>query len=157
MDSKIALFFLTIAYLLLNLGCGDKNTGKLGGDHIVPYVPIGNAAITIGGGGEAPWVNGSRYFTHSNTGNPLGYRGHGVVIYTSNGDNFTCFDATCTACSSLTSHFTQANLEGLIAICPVCETEYELYTGQPAKTEQKIYPLRPYSVSKSNNRLIITN
>ena len=157
MHSKILFFFLTTAFLLLNIGCEDKNAGKLGGDHIVPYVPIGNAVITIGGGGEAPWTSGARLFTHCNAGNSLGYRGHGVVICAVGGDNFTCFDATCTACSSLTSAFSPEDLKGLIATCPICGTEYELYSGQPAKTEQKIYPLRQYSVSKSSNRLIINN
>lgn len=150
-----ALFFL----FLLAAGfvsCGDKN--KLGDDHIIPYTRVyTEIPINVGGEDLLSWIGKARYFSVAtpNTGS-LGYKGHGIIIYTSDGDEFHCFDATCTSCEDLESYMVQNDLKGSSAICPVCHTEFDLNTGYAFGNTTKIYPLKPYPILKTSNKLIVS-
>lgn len=128
--------------------------------HVIPYVPV-YTRILWGFGGENAqmWLNHPRYYAVSTPdGKSLGYNGNGIIVYTENGSEFYCYDATCTACPDLSSHFEQKDLDGAIATCPVCGTQFILSAGgQPGNTELKIYPLKSYLVTVSSNYLIVSN
>lgn len=159
MQSKIVIFLIGAASFLINVGCGDKYHNKLGGDHIIPYTYV-YTEIPFGGGGDdkESWREQARYFAISAPNPlPLGYAGHGIVVFTSNLEEFQCFDATCTNCANLESYFTQKDLKGNTAICPVCGTEFELYSGQAFGNTEKIYPLKSYGIYKRNNTLIVSS
>lgn len=161
MKSKILFFSVFLFFLAVNSGCGDKFNAKAGDDHIIPYTPV-YTEIPLGAGGEdrLSWNGNAKYFEISTPNpKPLGYRGHGIIVYTSDADSddFSCFDATCTNCSDLESHFTQKDIRGAVAICPVCRTEFALNAGGYAfDNTEKIYPLKSYPVEKRGNRLIIS-
>lgn len=159
MRPKVIIFFLIAAILFLNTGCDSKGGSQLGGDHIVPYVQV-YTEIPFGTGGDdiLSWQNNARYFATStpNPG-PLGYKGHGIVVFTSDLEEFHCFDATCTKCADLNSHFTTDDLKGMVAECPECGTRYDLFTGNPFVTTEKVYPLKPYSITRVGKKLIVRN
>ncbi len=159
MKSKIVIFLLSAIFLSINMSCGDKYGNKLGGDHIIPYVRI-DTKIPFGSGGDdqLSWIDSPRYFVTS-TPNPgaLGYKGHGIIVYTLDLENFYCHDATCTNCIDLESFMTTKDLSGAMAICPVCGMKFDLTTGNPLGTEKKIYPLKSYSITKVGKKLIVRN
>lgn len=159
MKSKIVIFLLSAIFLSINMSCGDKYGNKLGGDHIIPYVQI-YTEIPFGTGGDDPlsWQNIARYFATS-TPNPtaIGYKGHGIIVFTSDLEDFHCYDATCTNCSDLESFITAKDLKGTTAVCPVCGMEFELFSGQAITNTEKIYPLKSYSITKVGKKLIVRN
>lgn len=159
MKSKIVIFLLSAIFLFINMSCGDKYGNKLGGDHIIPYVQV-YTEIPFGSGGDdqLSWRDSPRYFVTS-TPNPgaLGYKGHGIIVYTLDLENFYCYDATCTNCSDLESYITSKDLRGAIAICPVCGMIFNLISGEPHGNEEKIYPLKSYSITKVGKKLIVRN
>lgn len=159
MKSKIVFFSLLLVYSTGIIGCADKLSNSIGEKHIIPNVPVFTKILfNFGGENEQMWLNNPKYFTTSTPdGKPLGYSGHGIVIFTGNGTEFYCFDATCTACSELDSHFGQKDLSGSMATCPVCHTRYSLLLGQPFGNNEKIYPLKSYPITRSGNYLIVNN
>lgn len=158
MKSKIIIFSLFILSFVGILGCGDKVAEKLGEKHIIPYVPVYTRILwNFGGEDELSWLHAPKYFpTSTPDGKPLGYNGHGIIIYTENGNDFYCYDATCTSCTDLTSHFEQKNLKESIAKCPVCGVEFSLILGQPFNAASKIYPLKNYPVVKNGKYLTVS-
>lgn len=124
--------------------------------HIIPDIPV-NTRIDIGIGGESDnWIGQPKYFSTSSTGKPLGYNGHGIIISTSSNTEYQCYDATCTACLDLTSSFKQEDLNGDIAKCSVCETEFLLSLSYPINTEIEISPLKPYPITRAGDVLIVS-
>lgn len=139
------------------MGCGKKFTEKIRDKHIIPYVPVYTQIdLNIGGESNLQTPLQPLYISLSRPdGKPLGYNGNGIVVIRLNDTEYACWDATCTNCADLTSHFTQQDLEGEIAICPVCNTKFSLRYGTPFDLVEKIYPLRDYPTTKSGNKLII--
>ena len=78
----------------------------------------------------------------------LGYNGQGIVVIRLNDTEYACWDATCTNCQELTSHFTKEDLDGELAVCPVCHTQFSLRYGTPFNLTYEIYPLKGYPISK---------
>lgn len=158
MKSKIIFFSVVVFIGLINLSCGKKFAENLRDDHIIPYTPV-YTEIDLGIGGESNLqIPGQPlYQTLARPdGNPLGYQKHGIVIFRVNDTEYKCWDATCTNCEDLTSYFTQSDLSGAIATCPVCEMSFSLEYGTPFNTEKKIYPLKEYFITKRGNKLIVS-
>lgn len=157
MKSKIVFFLLVTIISGTNTGCNKKFTEKMRDKHIIPYVPVYTQIdLTLGGESSLQTPSQPIYLTVSQPdGEPLGYNGNGIVVMRLNDTEFVCWDATCANCTDLTSHFAKQDLEGELAICPVCQTKFSLRYGTPYNTTETIYPLRDYPVSKSGNKLII--
>lgn len=128
--------------------------------HVIPYVPV-YTRILWGFGGENAqmWQNHPRYYAVSTPdGKPLGYNGNGIIVYTENSLEFYCYDATCTACPDLTSHFEQKDLNKATATCPVCGTQFSLSVGgYPWDAKLEISSLKEYPITASGNYLIVSN
>ncbi len=155
MKSKIIFFSLIAIICGTNISCSKKFEERLQDKHIIPDVPV-YTQIDLSIGGEShDWSNQPQYLGTSSTGKPLGYNGHGIVIYTSDNTEYKCYDATCTNCSDLTSYFEQRDLNGFYAKCPVCRTEFLLIYGIPTDKEKEIYSLKTYPIVKSGNKLIV--
>ena len=157
MKSKIVFFLLVSITLGINIGCGDKFDEKLRDKHLIPYVPV-YTQITLGIGGESNLqVPGQPiYLTSSQPdAKSLGYNGQGIVVIRLNDTEYACWDATCTNCQELTSHFTKEDLDGELAVCPVCHTQFSLRYGTPFNLTYEIYPLKGYPISKVGNKLIV--
>lgn len=162
MKSKLVFFLLLATSFAGIIGCGDKLADQLGEKHIIPYVPI-NAEINLNVGGDNGLnnVDDPRYFSVL-SGKALGYNGNGIVIIKIGENEYKCWDATCTNCPDLTSHFEQDDLDGIIAVCPQCSMMFSLQYGTPFNQKEnaraeKIYPLKEYTVIVSGKRLIINN
>lgn len=159
MKSKIIYFSLFILSLGEIIGCGDKISDTMRDKHIIPYVPVNTTIqLNLGGLDILSWEKTPKYFSTSTPdAKSLGYKGHGIIIYTENGNEFHCFDATCTNCPDLESYFSQKDLKGNTAVCPKCKTTFSLLFGQPFGNDTKIYPLKEYPTRKSGNNLIVSN
>lgn len=157
MKSKIIIFSLVILFFTGIIGCGDKMSEAMKDKHIIPYVSVyTNIQWKLGGENELTWKNNPKYFSTSTPdGKALGYKKHGIIIYTEDGAEFHCFDATCTNCPDLESYFTQKDLKGSIAVCPKCGTNFSLLFGQPFGNNTKIYPLKEYPIQKTDKSLIV--
>jgi len=46
-------------------------------------------------------------------------------------------------------------LDGELAVCPVCHTQFSLRYGTPFNLTYEIYPLKGYPISKVGNKLIV--
>lgn len=158
MKSKLLFFFLLCLTLLLNNGCEKKNVEKLEDRHIIPYVPI-YTVIDLGVGGESQLeIPGQPLYQNISRpyGMPLGYNENGIIIIRLSDTEYACWDATCTNCQDLHSHFTQDQLDGEIAECPVCNTQFSLRYGTPFNANEKIYPLKSYPIHITTNKLIVS-
>ena len=132
----------------INIGCGDKFNEKLRDKHLIPYVPV-YTQINLGIGGESNLqVPGQPiYLTSSQPdAKSLGYNGQGIVVIRLNDTEYACWDATCPNCQELTSHFTKEDLDGELAVCPVCHTQFSLRYGTPFNLTYEIYPLKGYPI-----------
>lgn len=155
MQSKVVFFFGILVFVFANVGCGDKFKENLRDKHVIPYVPV-YTVINFSVGGEGTnWAYQPKYYNLSSDGKPLGYNGHGIVIYTEDNDTYKCYDATCTNCTDLTSHFTADDFDGSYVRCPVCGISFFLLYGMPYGNEHEIYPLKEYPITKTNNRLVV--
>lgn len=158
MKSKIVFFSIVLIILTINLGCGKKFSDNLKDKHILPYVPV-YTQIDLGIGGESNLQTPGQplYQTISRpNGKPLGYNGHGIIVIRLDDTEYACWDATCTNCQDLTSFFTQQDLDGELAICPVCQTKFSLRYGTAFNQTETIYPLKSYPITKSGNKLIVS-
>lgn len=157
MRSKIVFFFMIITFTFINVSCGDKFTDKLRDKHIIPYVPV-YTVIDLGIGGEGNnWAFEPKFYTVSSEGKPLGYGGHGIIIYTTDNEDYKCYDATCTNCPDLNSYFTIADYVEDALQCPVCGTRFMLSLyGYPIGNDKDIYSLKEYPITKSGNKLRIS-
>lgn len=158
MKSKIVIFSIITIFCLTNINCSEKLTDKLRDKHIIPYVPV-YTRIDLGIGGESNLQTPGQpiLLTVSQPdGEALGYNGHGIIVIRLNDTDFACWDATCTNCQDLTSHFSKQDLKNEIAICPVCKTQFSLRMGTSFNSSQEIYPLKSYPIAKSGNKLIVS-
>lgn len=157
MKSKIVFFSIVAIVLSTNIGCSEKFAENLRDKHIIPNIPV-YTQIDLSIGGESDnWANQPKHISLSSDGKTLGYSGHGIIIFTSDNLEYKCYDATCTNCTDLTSFFSQKDLNGWIARCPVCDTEFLLHYGTSTDKEKEIYPLKEYPIMRSGNKLIINN
>lgn len=156
MKSKIVFFLIVTAIWGTNISCGDKFGKNLLDKHIIPDVPVYTRIDLAIGGESNNWIGQPKYFSVSSIGKSLGYQGHGIIIFTSSNTDYKCYDATCTNCSDLSSYFQQQDLNGSIAKCPVCGTEFLLDYGTPDGNNNKIYPLKEYPIVKSGNSLTVS-
>lgn len=158
MKSKIVVFSVIVAFLLVNLSCEKKFAENLRDKHIIPYVPV-YTQIDLGIGGESnlqvPGQPVYQTVSHPD-GKPLGYNGNGIVVIRLNDTEYACWDATCTNCADLTSHFTSKNFDGEMAVCPVCNTQFSLRLGSAFNATEKIYPLKSYPITKVGNKLVVS-
>lgn len=154
MKSKIVFFSLLLLPFAGIMSCSEK----IKDNHIIPYVRVNTTIrLNLGGENEQMWKNNPKYFSVSTPdATPLGYNGHGIVIFTENATEFHCFDATCTNCPDLDSYFTQKDLKGNTAICPKCGTEFSLLYGQPFGNSSKIYPLKEYPIRRNGDVLTVS-
>lgn len=162
MRSKILFFSFLLLFFSGIIGCSDKFTENQRDKHIVPFVPIRT---------EVPlWMAefqvlknpyNAVYIRNSYPGGLLlGYKNHGIIIYSTGDSGYKCWDATCTKCTDLESGFTATDIKGQNVVCPKCGTEFYLLYGMPFNkpgetSGEKIYPLKEYPVTISGNTLII--
>lgn len=156
MKRKIIFLLLLSLVTAGNFSCGDKFSENIRDKHIIPYVAVHTQIKLNVGGEDNNWANNPKYFTTSiPEGKSLGYKGHGIIIFTSDNIEYKCYDATCTNCTDLESHFTQRDLNVDIAVCPVCGTKFSLALGYAFGNTEKIYPLKNYPIVKTANTLIV--
>ena len=136
---KYILLFLAIS-LTLSCDSDDFRSNNR-------YLPNYNFSIDINM--DLPLYNQLKF-----TANPVLITQAGIgingVIVTNTGSGFSAFEASCpnqplTACSPL-------QLDGILAICPCDDVEYNLFTGQ-ANTEVE-FPLKPYRVQQTGPNMI---
>lgn len=152
---KIVFFsLLTIAFFGI-IGCDEKLADNLKDKHVIPYVPV-ETEINLDYADFSHLKNplGAQYISTSYPlGKPLGYQGNGIIVFNVNGNEYKCWDATCTRCLEAGVHL---EIEGSDAVCPTCSTKFSLNYGQPwnNKTE-KLYPLKEYPVTIAGKTLRI--
>lgn len=156
MQSKIVLFLILTLFFLGIISCENAQTNN----HIIPYVTIDT---------EIPlWMSEFQCLTmpsqpiHILVSYPkskaLGYNGNGIIVINAGSDQYKCFDATCTKDPDTGIPL---EIDGIIATCPECNTNFSLLNGMVLKTtdpeqNEKIYPLKEYPVGKtSSNALYI--
>lgn len=158
MKSKILIFLLFSAYWSIIISCTDK----LHDEHVIPYTPIDTRIeLWMPDFQDLKIQNYPVYVRYSTPkGEPLGYRGNGIIVLKTGSQEYKCYDATCTNCPDADSHI-EIKKGDPVAFCPTCHTEFFLPYGSPLDNENnesenlKIYPLREYPVIISNNTLII--
>ncbi len=82
----------------------------------------------------------------------LGQGGARGLIVFNTGSGYAAYDAACpnqniSSCSTL-------QIDGIMAICPCDDAQYNLFTGESPGLD---YPLKRYRVNQAGSSLIITN
>ncbi len=88
-----------------------------------------------------------------------GYDNNGIIIYNTGleGFEFYAFDRTCPHCYVTKSASFAVNVDGVMAVCPQCSTEYLMgSTGMPSSGPGQYY-LKNYHTSLSGAILSVWN
>jgi len=88
-----------------------------------------------------------------------GFSENGIIIYNTGmeGFEFYAFDRTCPHCYVTNSEITAVNVDGVEAVCPVCDTKYLMgSTGMPYSGPGQYY-LKNYHTSLSGPVLRVWN
>ncbi|RZJ73878.1 hypothetical protein [Flavobacterium sp.] len=122
---------LPLLLLLFVFGCDDDNFNNNN-----PNIPSYNFSVDLNL--SLPGYNSLNY-----PGNGIylgGYGARGIFVFYT-GSGYVAYDAACpnqpiTACSTM-------QLQGIVAVCPCDDVEYNIYTGQASGQR---YPMKPYRV-----------
>ena len=134
--SAVLLFFL-----LFSSSCKSDNP------YNIPYVVVYFQVFPNGLDSDLG-VSRYKYFPQR------GYRG--VVVYRMGSDQFLAYDRACTFDSDNTKAIVAVNATGVIAVCPVCGSEFSLIDGYPNKGPAK-NPLLQYHTSYDGQNVLVTN
>jgi len=132
-------FFILFFTVFLGVGC-NKETNK-----IIPYVPV-RFEINLNIVNELNVPGNSVYFSG------CGYAG--VIIYCEMQGSYYAFDAACTNEISTGCHIKN---EGVLGICPCCNSQFVLMGGGYPAKGPATFPLQQYHVSVMNNILKVYN
>jgi len=144
--SKIIRFSIiyTIFFILFT-SCEDERV------NIIPYVYV-NTTIDMQNPVYIDLLNvgGSSYINYE------GYNGNGIIVYHSGIDEYKAYDRTCTFQVQNSCAIETNENSFITAICPCCESEFELSYGTVSKGPA-FAPLKEYRTSFDGSILHIYN
>ena len=147
--SNLLYFFL---FLLINITfCSCSKDTNI--DEIIPYTHV-NGTIRLNYYSGLNSVGNALYFDEIGT--SIGYNGHGYIVIRTSTSTFSVFDASCTNDKDSDEHL---EIEGVLGICPVCKSKFNLM-GDGIRIEGPArYTLKKYrnTYSASNNTLKVRN
>jgi hypothetical protein len=124
---------------VLILSC-DEDKNK-----IIPYVPV-SFTIDLNIWNELTVPGNSVLFPG------VGYAG--VIVYCEFQGSYFAFDA---ACTNEISRTCVLKTEGILATCPCCDSKFILMSSAYPSSGPASFPLQPYHVAVSGNRLHVYN
>jgi len=158
--SKIKIFFIILMTFLLSLSCNDEK------NDVIPDIRV-NFTIDLAtdpeffdlysNPGSSALIYASHYYLGIGTG---GYDNNGIIIYNTGweGFEFYAFDRTCPHCYVTSSTSVAVNIDGIYAVCPVCNTNYAMpSSGAPTEAGPGRYYLKNYHTSLSGYFLRVWN
>jgi nitrite reductase/ring-hydroxylating ferredoxin subunit len=154
--SKIRYFSITITLAVIFSSCNKKND-------VIPDVTVDfsinlndpefTALNAIGG---IALINAS---TNNIGWRAAGYDGNGIILFAGNGE-FYAYDRTCPHDYAVNGLSVKINIDpsdSFYAICPVCNTNYALFSaGTPSKGIGQ-YPLKNYKTSFDGRIIYVWN
>ncbi|HEX2920812.1 MAG TPA: hypothetical protein VHO50_06590 [Bacteroidales bacterium] len=142
--SKVYLFFiLFVAYV--SFSCNKEND-VIPDVYVDFYIDINDARYVT----KLSSIGGSIIVNQYTTNDPdaAGYAGSGIIIAAGTDNEFYAYDRTCPNEYSIDGSVVQVNIDQTLfakAVCPECQSAYELLSfGTPASGISK-YPLKNYS------------
>jgi nitrite reductase/ring-hydroxylating ferredoxin subunit len=86
-----------------------------------------------------------------------GYDGNGIILFHAQPEEYNAYDRTCPHCYANESLSIAVNIDGIIAVCPQCSTNYFLSSfGQPFSGPSQ-YPLKNYHTGIFSQYLHVWN
>ncbi len=144
--SNVKIFFIITTALLLTMSCDrEKN-------EVIPDITI-DFTISFSdpeffdlyySPGTSALLSSSHRHLGLGTG---GYDGNGIIIYNTGLQDFeySAYDRTCPHCFVENSLSIAVNIDGIEAVCPICNTHYLLPSyGTPTAVGPSKYPLKNY-------------
>jgi nitrite reductase/ring-hydroxylating ferredoxin subunit len=125
--------------ILVLLSCGDDR------NKIIPYVPV-SFMIDLNIVNDLTVPGNSVLFP--------GYGYGGVIVYCEFQGSYYAYDA---ACTQEVSQSCILKNEGILATCPCCKSQFLLLSGAYPSSGPATFPLQPYQVSMSGNKLHVYN
>ncbi|NUY81513.1 hypothetical protein HUK80_11440 [Flavobacterium sp. MAH-1] len=124
--------FLPLLLIVFLFGCDDSNFNNHN-----PY--IANQHFSVDVNLSLPAYNDLNY--PGNAAYVGGTTARGIYVFCISDGNYTAYDAACpnqaaSSCSTLQK-------QGIVAVCPCDDAEYNFYTGRAPGME---YPMKPYRV-----------
>lgn len=147
--SNLIYFFGSILILLTFSGCSsDKDINE-----IIPYTKV-EINLPLNYYSDLNYANTPIHITNYNGRRP-GYMGHGIIVMRV-GDQFKAYDATCTNDPQSPEPL---EIDGITAVCPICGSTFDLFSGNYFDNSKAQYPLKEYQTfySVSTNTLRIFN
>lgn len=115
-----------------------------------PFVP--NYPFAIDVNMELPQYSSLLYPSNAVLVTIIGAGANGVIVFNAGG-NYLAYEANCPN-QSITS-CSQLQINGIRAVCPCDELEYNLFNGVPV--EEGSYAMIPYRIQRTGNILRISN
>jgi len=142
-----SFFFIIISFV----SCSDTDSVRK--DDIVPYTLV-NEQINLSYFYKISDVNlvgNSQYFQDFG-GKYIGYRGHGIIVAIAD-DGYKAYDATCTYDVDVEEHL---ELDGLFAVCTLCDSKFNILTGWPFEGSVARYQLKKYRTYHNRAEKLLT-
>jgi len=137
--------FVVLVISMLFITCDDGRSRERN-----PNVPLYNFTIEINI--DLPQYNSLLYPSNAVLINSVGAGTNGIIVFNAGG-NYRAYEANCPDQTLITC--SQLQINGIRAICPCDELEYNLFTGLP--TTQGDYAMIPYRIEQIGNILRIWN
>jgi nitrite reductase/ring-hydroxylating ferredoxin subunit len=155
-NSKIGLFFITMA-LAITLGSCNKKNDVIPDTYVNFTLDLNDPEFVSLNGIGGSVVVGS---TTNNWGaGAAGYDGNGIIVCTGV-DEYYAYDRTCPHDYVVNSLSIKVNIDpnnSMIAVCPKCGTKYGLTVGGTPASGVGRYPLKNYKTSSQGNYVTVWN
>jgi nitrite reductase/ring-hydroxylating ferredoxin subunit len=143
--SNLRIFLLSLTLLFLQTGCDKDKNDVIPDVYVNFYLDLNDPEFFALNAVANFFIVTSS--TNNMGQNAAGFSGNGIIVYHAMPGEFLAFDRTCPHDYAGTEEAVKVNVEGIYAICPVCETNYALPSfGTPSAGPGR-YPLKNYRTS----------
>jgi hypothetical protein len=145
-DSNLRFFLISGLFILLAGSCTKEKYDVIPDVYVDFTIDLYDVDFSILNGiGNYVYINA---ITNNWGQSAAGYDGNGIIVFSSNLDEFSAYDRTCPQDYALTGLSVKVNLVDIYyAECPECKTRYALTANGTPSSGIGQYPLKNYRTS----------
>lgn len=143
--TKLRFFYIVTFFIILITSCDKEKYDVVPDEYVDFSIDLSdNEFSVLNAIGNFVYINS----TTNNWGrSAAGYDNNGIIVYSSNSDEFYAYDRTCPHDYAVNGLSVQVDVDFTIAICPECGTTYALTAGGTPASGVGRYPLKNYKTS----------
>ena len=140
--TNLRLFFILGLFIIYTTSCNKEKYDVIPDENIDFNIDVNDIEFS------SLYAIGNFVYINSNTNNwgrnAGGYDGNGIIVFSSNLDEFSAYDRTCPHDFAVNGLSIKVNVDFTIAVCPKCGTTYALSVGGTPASGIGQYPLKNY-------------